>query len=221
VAEAEDSLQTLRVEIADLRASRGRIAAAADAERRTIERELHDGAQQQLIALSLNIQLARELAASDVPALERLLEEITHDVHAVLDDLRGLAWRVYPSLLLDAGLVEALRAAASDSAVPTRVTATVPDRLPAAVEAAVYFCCIDVLRSAADHARGVARATVDVAPHDGSLVFEVTVEGAGLAPPESDLTAARDRIDTLGGLLTITAGPGTSARVRGAIPLDA
>src|SRR6478736_1340083 len=117
----EGSLEELRLQVEELRASRARVVGAADTLRRGIERDLHDGAQQRLVALAVNLQLARQFADSDPAALKTLLEEIGCDVQQALDDVRQLACRVYPSLLLDRGLVEALRAAASDAAVSTRV----------------------------------------------------------------------------------------------------
>src|SRR5436309_1484166 len=108
----KSALDELRVEVEDLRASRSRVVAAADAGRRQIERDLHDGAQQHLVALSVNLQLARRLLENDPAAAVALLDEIGRDVRTALDDVRALAYRVYPPLLLDRGLVEALLAAA-------------------------------------------------------------------------------------------------------------
>jgi signal transduction histidine kinase len=208
----EGSVEGLRSELEDVRASRSRIAAAAEGERRTMERELHDGAQQQLIALSLKVQLARELADTDPGALADLLDGIADDVRETLDDLRGLAWRIYPSLLLDGGLVEALRAAAADLAIPTRIEAAGTVRCPTEVESAVYFCCLDALRSAAEDAGPDARATVAVRVEQAALAFDLTVKEAG-PWPDGALAAARDRIEALGGQLTVSPGAGLSGTV--------
>src|SRR5438876_914557 len=164
-----------RLEVEELRASRARVVAAADRERRRIERGLHDGVQQHLIALAVNLQLARELAASDPDALMAHLEEIAKDVRDALESVRALAHGIYPSLLLDRGLADALRGAASGVGIPTRVE-TGPERYPPDIEAAVYFCCLQVLE-AIDGAKPAARATVRVWPEHESLRFEVAVDG--------------------------------------------
>src|SRR5713101_462314 len=149
-----------RPEVEELRASRARVVAAADAERRRIERDLHDGVQQHLVALAVNLQLARQLADSDPAAALTLLEEIGQAVREALDGVRALAQSIYPPLLLDRGLAEALRSAASGAGIHTRVEAAASDRYPSEVEATVYFCCLEALHNAAKHAGAGARATV-------------------------------------------------------------
>ena len=156
----EGSLEELRLQVEQLRASRARMVAAADAESRRIERDLHDGVQQHLVALAVNLQLARQLADTDPDEAKKLLERIGHDVREALEGVRELAQSVYPPLLLDRGLAEALAAAASAAGIPTRVDATGLDRYPPQVEATVYFCCLEALENAARHAGAGARATV-------------------------------------------------------------
>jgi signal transduction histidine kinase len=196
------SAERLRGEIEELRASRARIAATADAERRRIERALHDEVQQDLIALAVNLQLARERADSE--AASSYLDAASRDVHDALDAVRALAQSVYPSLLIDRGLAEALRGAARTARVPTSVDAP-EDRYPPEIEAAVYFTCVRVLDAV--EARG---ARVRIWPEGGSLLFEVVVEG-GWAPEPAEL---EDRAGAAGGSLSFF-----PAGVRGTIPL--
>lgn len=132
----------------ELRPLLARVVAAADDARRRIERELHDGVQQHLVALAVNAQLAREVAASDMPAALELLDEVARDARAALEAVRELAARVYPPLLLDRGLAEALRASAAACRVPALTEIGELDRHPADIEAAAYFCCADALEGA-------------------------------------------------------------------------
>jgi len=217
------SVDELRLQVEELRASRARVVAAADAERRRIERDLHDGVQQHLVALSVNLQLARQLADSDLAAAKTLLEEIGRDVREALEAVRELAHRIYPPLLLDRGLADALRAAASEAGIPTRVEAAALHRYSPEAEATVYFCCLEALQNAAEHAGAGARATVRAWHEQGALRFEVTDDGAGfeqgarrLGP---GLTSIGDRLGALGGRLTISSEPGRGTRVSGTIPL--
>ena len=182
-------------EIEELRASRARVVEAADAERRRTERELHDGVQQHLVALAVNLQVARQLAESDPDALRELLDELTRDVHEALEGVRTLARQIYPPLLLDLGLANALRNAAVESGAAVEVETA--ERFEPAAEAAVYFCCVELLGPG-------ARVRVWVEP--GTLVFE--------ADGEPTATIA-DRLDAIGGTLTAEGG-----RVRGRVPLS-
>jgi signal transduction histidine kinase len=206
-----------------LRDSRARLLAASDDERRRIERELHDGVQQQLVALSVNLQLARQLVASDTAAALEVLEEIRRDVHDALVGVQALAQRVYPGLLEARGLGDALRDAASAAGVPARVDVDGGPRFPPAVETTAYFCCLEALANAAAHAGEGARATVRVEGGDAALRFEVVDDGCGFDaaahPPGCGLTHARDRVEALGGELTIESEPGRGTRVAGELPL--
>ncbi len=218
------SLEELRLEIEELRASRGRIVAAADSERREIERQLHDGAQQHLVALVVNLQLARQLFDSDPAAAKMLLEELAADAREALEGVRVVAHKIYPPLLLDRGLGEALRAAASAAGIRTRVETTALDRCPPEVEATAYSCCLEALANAALHAGRGARATVRLWHEPGALRFEVGDDGVGFEedarPPGAGLTAMRDRVAALGGSLAISSEPGRGTRVSGTIPLS-
>ena len=217
------SLDELRLEVEQLRASLARVVVAADAERRRIERDLHDGAQQHLVALAVNLELARELADSDPAEAKALLETIGGDVRDALEDVRALAHRIYPPLLLDRGLAEALRAAAAGSRIPTRVEVTALDRFAPEVEATVYFCCLEALEDVAARAGAGARATVRAWSEPGVLAFEVVEDGVGIAANEArqarGLDGIGDRLGAFGGRLTVSSGPGRSTRVSGTIPL--
>jgi signal transduction histidine kinase len=208
------------LEVEELRASRARVVAAANAERRMIERDLHDGAQQNLIALAVNLQLARRLADSDPAALKLLLEEIGQHVRDALDDVRRLAWRTYPSLLLDHGLVEALRAAAAEATIPTRVEATAIDRYAPEIEATMYFCCVETLQAAAEQPEAMERATIRVSDSQDALRFDVIVDGGSYEQwTKRNLTGMSDRLGALGGRLTISSEAGGTC-ISGTISRD-
>jgi signal transduction histidine kinase len=201
--------------------SRARIQASADDERRRIERDLHDGAQQRLVALRIKLELAAERV--DEPSGD-ILRQLGDDVDGALDEVRSLARGIYPPPLADRGLAEALRSAALQAALPATVLAAgVRERYPRELESAAYFCCVEALQNAAKHARGASAAVIELS-EDGVLRFEVRDDGAGFDP---DTTAAgigftnmRDRIAAVGGELAIVSSPGRGARVVGMIPLE-
>jgi signal transduction histidine kinase len=207
----------LRVEVERLRASRARVVAIADGERRRIERSLHDGIQQHLVALAVNLQLAQELADSDPPSVKPLLDELSRGVREALENVRSLAHDVYPALLFDRGLAEALRGAAAEASVPTRVEGALPDRYPPDVEAAVYFCCVQALELAG-RAGSETRAVLRVWPEGGSLRFEVAVTGGGADGPGAELERLADRLGALDGTLSASTEPG-GIRITGAVPV--
>jgi signal transduction histidine kinase len=209
----------LQRDLDELQASRARVVAAANADRRRIERALHDGVQQQLVALVVNLQLARQLTVTDPAAVNELLEEIGRDAREALDDVRALAQGIYPALLLDRGLAEALSAAASGVGIPTRVDAAALDRYPPDVEATLYFCCLEALESAAARAVPGTSATLEAWQADGELAFDVTDDGVGSEPAEPPPAAIGDRIGALGGRVTISCEPEGGTRVSGRIPL--
>jgi signal transduction histidine kinase len=198
-----------------LRASRARVAAAADAERRATERALHDGVQQDLIALSVKLQLARQLADSDPAATHAVLEELGRDVQEALGAVRALSDRIYPSVLAARGLPDALHSAASAAGVSLRLEAKGLARYPAEVEATVYFSCRAALESAA--ARG-ARVTVRIWQEDSTLRFEVADDGSA-DPADSEPVHLRDRVEALGGELAIASELGEGCRISAAIPV--
>jgi signal transduction histidine kinase len=192
----------LRGQVDELRASRARIVAAADDERRRVERELHDGVQQHLVALAVNLQLVRQLADSDLDAMRALLDQLAGDIRSALESVRALAQTVYPPLLLDRGLAEALRAAARKEGASAQLDVAAAERYPPEVEAAVYFGCIEALANG---------AAVRVWAADGSLWFEVAGDAAAL----TGASTVADRAGALGG--TIEAEPG---RITGRIPVE-
>jgi signal transduction histidine kinase len=200
-----------------------RLVAAADAERRNFERKLHDGVQQELVALVVNLQHARELCATDPAATALLLDEVARDTRAALDGLRQLAGEIYPPLLDAGGLVVALRSAAADAGIVARVEADAIAGCGPEVAPTVYFCCLEALRNAARHGGRGAKATVMVHRKEAWVFFEVADDGDGFAqgqPTEGGLQRIGDRLAALGGRLEIESEPGHGTRVRGSLPLD-
>ena len=218
------SLDELRMQADELRASRTRVVAAADAERRRIERDLHDGAQQHLIALAVNLRLARQLADSDAPATRALLDDLAAEVQEALDELREIAHGIYPPVLVDRGLVEGLRNAIARAPLGARLETGVVHRYRPEVEATVYFCCLEALQNTGKHAGSKARATVRLWEELDALQFQVSDDGAGFdagtKPPGAGLTNMGDRLGALGGRLSIQSSPGEGTRVTGVIPLE-
>jgi signal transduction histidine kinase len=218
-----DTLAELRLANEELRASRARLVAAADAARHRIERDLHDGAQQQLVSLAVTLRLARDALDDDPADARALLADLADDARAAIQQLRDLAHGIYPPLLADAGLAEALRAAASRGTQPVHVRAEGVGRYPADVEAAVYFCCLEALQNAAKHAPS---ASVEVrldAEHDG-LHFAIVDDGPGFeptaTPPGHGLQHMADRVGAIGGRVAWETAPGHGTTVRGRVPVD-
>jgi len=205
-------LDRLRVEIAGLRESRKRLALADDAARRRIERDLHEGLQQHLVALAANLQLTAGLLDANPTAAKTLLEEVGRDVQQALDESGKLAHRIYPPLLEAGGLAAALRSAAVSANAPTRIDIEAGAAYPPEVAGAVYFCCLEVLERAA----AGAPATVTVRDEGGALAFEVV---ADCAKSDAELLGLRDRVEALGGRLTIRSESGRRTRVAGSLPL--
>jgi signal transduction histidine kinase len=210
--------------LAEVQESRARIQVAADDERRRIERDLHDGAQQRLVALRIKLELAAERIDGADHGSAELIRQLGVEVEAALDEVRSLARGIYPSPLADRGLVEGLRSAALQAALPTTVIATgVSDRYPSEIESAAYFCCLEALQNAAKHARDATVVLIDITD-DGVLRFEVRDDGAGFdaaaARPGMGLTSMHDRLAAVGGQLAIVSSPGHGTRVIGRIPTD-
>jgi signal transduction histidine kinase len=214
-AEPENTaLDEFVLDAEELRASRARVVSAAHAFRRRIEQELHDGAQQDLVALAVKLQLARQRAESDPAATQELLAEMGSDVEKALDDLRRLAWEIYPSLLRDRGLGESLRAAAAEAPIRARVEPTRVERYPSDVEEAVYFCCVETLRDLAEVAESV---TVCLSTDSGAIRFEVVLALSPEPFPPPDLNGARDQLGAVGGTLTVSSEDDQILRVSGEI----
>ena len=207
--------------LAEIDESRGRIQAAADDERRRIERDLHDGAQQRLVALRIKIELAEELLREDPAKGLSRLHLLGDEVTDTLDEIRSIARGVYPSLLAERGLPEALHAAALRAPMETHVSPDGVGRYPQAVESAVYFCCLEALQNAAKHAPGASRVTVDL-HEDDRLRFEVSDDGEGFDVRASadgmGLTNMRDRLEAVGGTLRDPVGAGAGVADRGERP---
>jgi signal transduction histidine kinase len=207
----QQTLDRLRVEVQELHASRKRLVLAADADRRSIERDLHNGVQQHLVALAVNVQLAGRLADADPAAAKTLLHQMEADVQEALDETAQLAERIYPPLLEPRGLAAALRSAAATAGVVASVEVEAGTSFPPEVVAAIYACWRDVLESA-----GAERASITVRDDGGALDVEI-VEGDG--QPGPGLERLRDRVEALGGRLTTTTESGPGTRISCSLPL--
>jgi signal transduction histidine kinase len=205
-------LDALRLEIAELHASRKRLAMTADAERRDLERKLHEGLQQLLVALAANVELAAASVDGDPASAKELLAEIAEDARAVLEETRELAERIYPPLLEGGGLVPALRAAAANANVKTRIDVAAATTFPPEIASAVYFCCVDVLERAA----AGTTVAISVRNEGGAVAFEIVTEGN----LDAERLPLRDRIEALGGRLTIAEGSVGDISVTGSLPLS-
>jgi PAS domain S-box-containing protein len=204
----------------ELRASRARIVEAADDARRKLERNLHDGAQQRLVTLALTLRLAEERLSSAPTEAERLIAGAREELVVALAELRELARGIHPAVLTDRGLAVAVEALASRAPLPVEVDVP-PERLPPAIEAALYYFVAESLTNVARYA-GAGRAHVRLALTDGGLVAaEVSDDGCGGANPAngSGLRGLTDRIETLGGRLVVDSPPGGGTRVRMEVPL--
>jgi signal transduction histidine kinase len=220
--ELQTTLDELRRQAQELRESRARIVASGDAERRRVERNLHDGAQQSLVALAVTLRLARDTLADDPDGAAELLDQLAGDLRATIQELRDLAHGIYPPLLADSGLEQALRAAAGRSPLQVSVQAAGVSRYPPEVEAAVYFCCLEALQNAAKHAPA-ATVQVRVWEESGGLRFSVTDDGPGLdaaaAGRGHGFTNMADRLGAIGGTIRWQSEPGHGTQVQGSIPL--
>lgn len=207
-------MEELRRDIDELRASRTRLVLAADADRRKIERELHDGAQQDLVRLVVNLQHARRLIATDPAAAAALVDEMRRDAHDALDRSRALAQRIHPPQLEAGGLVVALRSAAVSVRIRVRIDVVADGDLPAELAATVYLCCVAALERFRDR----TTAAITVREQNGTLAFEIVADDADLEASDEGLTVIRDRVEALGGRLTVTSAAGGAIRIAGALP---
>ena len=211
VGELRETLDRLRHEVEGLRASRARLVRAGDDDRRRIERALHDGVHQQLIALAVSLQLARGLADTDRAGTQALLAEMERDVQQALDETARLAQAIHPPLLEARDLGAALRVAAASRGVTASVEIGARGDRASEALAAVYFCWLEVI----DHAEDAVTITVREA--DDALVFEITAGGAGSGVR---LDVLRDRVEALGGRLAVEETPGRGTRIAGSLPLS-
>jgi signal transduction histidine kinase len=206
----------------ELRASRQRLVAAQDEERRRLERNLHDGAQQNLVALKVKLGLAEAVAEKDPARAKELVVQLKADADEALETLRDLARGIYPPLLADKGLAAALEAQARKATLPVEVHADGVGRYPQEIEAAVYFCVLEALQNVQKYA-GANTAFVRLQTEDGSLKFEVEDDGRGFdlasTPWGSGLTNMADRLDALGGGSEVDSALGRGTRLLGRVPL--
>jgi signal transduction histidine kinase len=202
-------LDELRLEVAELRASRTRLLLAADAERRSIERALHDGLQQQLVGLATDLELASGSVETDPEAAMRHLAEVRRGVREALEEMRTLSHRIHPALEAG-GLGPALRLAAANADVRTRIDVPPGTSVPKEIAGAVYFCCLDVL----GRVEGTA-TTITIRERDEGVAFEIVADGEvdGTGP------ALRDRVEALGGSLDIRSDPGPRTVWAGFVPV--
>lgn len=206
-----------------LRRSRARAVAAADADRRRIERELHDGPQQRLVALAVELQRARLLAGDSPAELSELLEGLAEDVRAALEELRELAARIHPPLLVGHGLAASLRAAVARASVVVETEGEPLGSLPESVAVAIYLSCLDAVENAVAQPGSGVHVRVVLGRNERGLHFAVTDDGAGFdaGAITADAVFARiaDRVWTLGGSVSVESSPGRGTRLTAQIPL--
>ena len=225
-AQLDTALQTtldeLRQQADELRASRARVVASGDAERRRVERNLHDGAQQHLVALAVNLRLTKDVLSEDPAAAAEMLDELGVAVQDTIKELRELAHGIYPPLLVDSGLAEALRAVANRSPLDVELVTTGIGRYGGDVEAAVYFCCLEALQNAGKHAPS-AHVVVHVWEESGSLLFEVRDDGPGFdvrtAQRGHGYVNMMDRLGAIGGAVRWESEIGHGTVIRGSLPV--
>jgi signal transduction histidine kinase len=207
--------------IEDLRASRQRLVTAQDEERRRLERNIHDGAQQDLVALAIKVRLADMTVDEDPAQARQILGEVQTDTAGALQNLRDLARGIYPPLLADLGLAAALNAQAGKSAVPVAVEADGIGRFGQDTEAAVYFCCLEALQNTTKYAHA-SKARICLQAHNGTLSFTVSDDGTGYdthhTPKGSGLRNMADRVAALGGRLEVQSAPGQGITITGHLP---
>ena len=215
--------EQLLARLEELKASRQRLVSAQDEERRKLERNLHDGAQQQIVALTVKLRLAQQLVERDPVKAADMLAQLQDDSQAALEDLRDLARGIYPPLLADKGLAAALESQARKSPVLVVVDADGIGRFGQDAEAAVYFCCLEALQNIAKYANA-SRATIALSDGQGRLVFTVTDDGVGFDPEQTGygtgLQGMADRLAALDGTLEVRSTTGGGTTVQGALPVQ-
>jgi signal transduction histidine kinase len=220
VVENERLHAEVRAQLADVRASRARIVVAADAERRRLERDLHDGAQQRIVSVCLDLKLAAASLGSDAePALRDRINEAAEGLQEALAELRELARGIHPAVLTEEGLGPALQSLTERARIPTKLVYRVPGRLRPTVEATAYFVASEALANVAKHAQA-SRATIEVSHEAGQLLLEVADDGVGGADPSrgSGLRGLLDRVGAVDGGLQVVTLPGQGTRVLAEIP---
>ena len=214
----------LQARLVDLRASRQRLVAAQDEQAKQLERNIHDGAQQQLVALTVKLRLAEGLAEREPAKTRAMLSELQAEATSALEDLRNLARGIYPPLLADKGLPASLEAQARKAAVQVSVETDCVGRYPPDVESALYFCCLEALQNVAKYAHAT-HAEVRLSASGDELAFEVVDDGEGFDPGStrrgSGLLGMADRLDAIGGTLAIRSQPGRGTTVTGRVSVGA
>ncbi|HUP71489.1 MAG TPA: histidine kinase [Acidimicrobiales bacterium] len=218
------SLDELRHKNIELHESRARIVAAGDAERRRLERNLHDGAQQHLVALAVKVRLARDAVEDDPADAMSLLDELRTDLQDAIAELRALAHGIFPPLLVSGGLVHALPAAASRATLPATVECIDIERYEPELEAAVYFCCVEAMQNASKHAGEGAKISLRVWRDNDELCFTVSDDGAGFDPAGSagkghGFVNMADRLGAMQGSLDVWSVRGEGTRISGRVPV--
>jgi signal transduction histidine kinase len=212
----------LAARLTELRASRQRLVTAQDQERRKLERNLHDGAQQHMVALKVKLALAEMLAVSDPMKAKAAIAELKDDADDALEALRDLARGIYPPLLADKGLALALEAQARKATLAVTIEADRIGRYPEEIEGCVYFCCLEALQNTQKYANA-SLATISLAQPDGKLIFEISDDGRGFdqatTPRGAGLQNMEDRLEALGGELDIRSGRGSGTTLRGTLPV--
>jgi signal transduction histidine kinase len=187
-----------------------------------VERDLHDGVQQHLVALAVNVRLVRDLVCEDPEAATLALDEIAGEVKATVQELRDLAHGIYPPLLMDSGLAEALRAVVARSPLDVETSVEGLGRFTPEIEAAVYFCCLEALQNVAKHAPE-AHVALRAWEEEGGLLFTVSDDGHGFdtktAPAGHGFMNMSDRLGAIGGSVRWDSQPGVGSVVRGSIPI--
>jgi signal transduction histidine kinase len=207
--------------VADLRASRQRIVTAQDERARKLERDLHDGAQQHLVALAVKLRLAEQLITTDPAKARDAVAAVREDAADALETLRDLARGIYPPLLADQGLAVALESQARKALVTTAIETDGIGRYPQEIEATAYFCTLEAMQNVAKYANA-SRVAIRLSQRDGVLSFEVEDDGVGFDPETahgSGLTNMRDRLEALGGSFEVRTALGAGTIVRGAVPV--
>jgi signal transduction histidine kinase len=226
----QDATSKLAAAMRQLEQSRRRIAEAGDLERARIERDLHDGAQQRLMMLRIRLSLVEEQLRADSAAGADAVHDLGTEAEQTLDELRSLAHGVYPAILSDRGLEEALRSLAAISTGPLHLQTGGLTRLPLELETAVYFTCLEAVQNAIKHAPAASAVWVRLHQGPDALSIEVRDDGPGFTAPcgsapgnahvHAGLRNMRDRLEAVGGWLTIDSAPGRGTRVIGRVPLD-
>jgi signal transduction histidine kinase len=224
LASLENTRLAAQVEasIDELQRSRARIQSAAYDERLRMERDLHEGAQQRLIALRIRLEMAARVAEENPSRGAAILADLGQELEEVLDEVRSLGRGIYPAVLADQGLRAALVAQARREPIPTTVDATDISRYPTEVESAVYFCCLEALQNITKHARGATSAWISLVD-DGALRFAVVDDGMGISTENgagAGITNMTDRLAAVGGTITIRSAPGEGTEVIGKVPLN-